>query len=162
MKIKSLIVFVVGFFAHLAVAQDLALVTKTNNTGFVMPEYARTEICEVFRNKVVITKKFGIFSENSFTSKEVRRINLSPSIKNTLQVAATEPLLESGNFLCDAPSTSIASNVAGEKIILFSSGGCGSPRLERQGGAAQMLKDLVAAYCPVTHDLGIQDTIYLD
>jgi len=39
--------------------------------------------------------------------------------------------------------------------ILFTTGGCGSPRKERQGNASRMLRELVDAYCPTTHDVGV-------
>ena len=157
MKVKGFIVFAMSFSAHFAFAQDAVLITKTNVTGFTAAEYARTETCEVFVNRVVVTNKFGAFDDNSFTSQEVRRIKLSDSINKALAAAADETLNKSGNYLCDGPSTTINSNRAGKKSVLFSTGGCGSERLERQGGSARMLMDLVSNYCPVTHDLGIQN-----
>ncbi len=158
MKVKGLIVLAMSFSAHFAFAQDLALITKTNVTGFTAAEDARTETCEVFGNRVVITHKFGAFGDSSFTSQEVRRLKLSDSISKAVTAAAEEALNKSGNYLCDGPSTTITSNRAGQKFVLFSTGGCGSERLERQGGAARMLMDLVSNYCPITHDLGVQNT----
>jgi hypothetical protein len=49
MKINSIIVSVIGCLTHLALAQETALITKTNATGFTLPEYARIETCEVFQ-----------------------------------------------------------------------------------------------------------------
>jgi len=158
MKINSIIAYALGLAATCALAQEPALITKTNSTGFTMPEYARSETCEVFQNKVVITTRFGAFDENSVTNQEVRRIQLSASIYNVLKKAAAEPLTSSDNYLCDGPSTSINSRHSGKSTVLFTTGGCGSPRLDRSGASARILIDLVSSYCPVTHDFGVQNT----
>lgn len=140
--------------APLAFASPNPLITKSNGTGFTLPEYTRYETCEVYLNQVVITQRFGYAEELGFTKREVRRISLDKSIYKVIEAAAQEELLKNDNFLCDAPSTSIQFLGKPEPLVLFSSGGCGSPRLDRQGPAAQMLKELVDQYCPVTNDYG--------
>ncbi|MFW7381282.1 MAG: hypothetical protein ACOH5I_20880 [Oligoflexus sp.] len=155
MKMRSLIVGIASLFVQQAIfAQTKPFVTKTNVTGFTLPEYSRLETCEVYLDKVVLTKKYGIYSETGFTTQEERPVTISPSIKQILKAAIEENLEETDNYLCDGPSTTVSSNFADSTSTLFATGGCGSPRLERVGGASQMLMELVGSYCPVTHDFG--------
>ncbi len=144
-----------GFFAApFALSAPQALITKTNGTGFTLPEYTRFESCEVFMNKVVITQRFGYPDQLGFTKREVRPITLDASIRKVIEAAQSEDVAKDDNFLCDAPSTSVQFSGNPDSLPLFSSGGCGSPRLDRQGPASQMLKELVGQYCPVTYDFG--------
>jgi hypothetical protein len=140
--------------APLAFSAPQALVIKSNATGFTLPEYTRFETCEVFSQQVVITQRFGSTEDLSFTKREVRPIRLDKGFQKVLEAAATEELLKNDNFLCDAPSTTVQIRGEPEALVLFSSGGCGSPRLERQGPAARMLRELMDQYCPITHDYG--------
>jgi hypothetical protein len=140
--------------APLAIAAPQPLITKTNGPGYTLPEYMRFETCEVFLDQVVITQRFGYPEQLGFTKREVRPITLDKAIHNVLNVASQEELIKNDNLLCDAPSTSITFRGNPEPFVLFSSGGCGSPRLDRQGPATQMLRELVDQYCPVTHDYG--------
>lgn len=142
--------------APLAFSGPQALITKSNGTGFTLPEYTRYETCEVFRNQVVITQRFGFAEELGFTKREVRRISLEGAIEKVIETAAQEELQKKDNFLCDAPSTSVSFRGTPEPLVLFSSGGCGSPRLERQGPASLMLRELIDQYCPRTNDFGGQ------
>ncbi len=144
-----------GFLAApLAFSAPQALITKTNGTGFTLPEYTRFESCEVFMNKVVVTQRFGYPDQLGFTKREVRPITLDASIRKVIEAAQSEDVTKDDNFLCDAPSTTVQFSGNPEPLTLFSSGGCGSPRLDREGPASQMLKELVNQYCPVTYDFG--------
>lgn len=138
-----------------AAPYDGPLVVKTNGSGYVSPEYWQSEKCEVFLDKVVITKQFGI--DEGFMATETRQLTLTDSIRTTITKAAAAQLTSKDNGLCDAPSTSVVAYKAdasgnAKAVELFSTGGCGSPRLERQGGAAWALRKLVDSYCPTTHD----------
>lgn len=139
-------ILVVGSFAT---SYGAALITKSSGGGFVMPEYGRTSHCEVFQDKVLISNKFGYGTTTSFDVVEERKITLSKDLKKVIEIAKTEQLVEKVNMLCDAPTTSI---VAGD-LLLFTSGGCGSPRKERTGFASSKLVELVNLYCPKTYDV---------
>jgi hypothetical protein len=154
MKHRILLALAGMLTAPLAFSAPQPLITKSNATGFTLPEYTRYETCEVYMNQVVITQRFGYAEELGFTKREVRPITLDKGIQNVIAVASKEELLKKDNYLCDAPSTSISFSGNPEPLALFSSGGCGSPRLDRQGPASLMLKELVDQYCPVTHDYG--------
>ncbi|MDQ3231365.1 MAG: hypothetical protein M3Q07_06045 [Pseudobdellovibrionaceae bacterium] len=158
MKLNILVACAFSILAQVSFAQETALITKINGSGFTSADDARTETCEVFLNKVVITQKYGAYGEQSFTTQEVRRVKLSNSIRNVIQSVAKEDVSKSDNLLCDGPSTKVSSSLAGETIDLFVTGGCGSPRIERNGSQVRMLLDLVSTYCPVTHDFGVQNT----
>lgn len=144
-------------FASSSILQAQALVEKTNASGFTMPEFVRSETCSVYPNYVKITNRYGGFSDQSFTTTEIVKVRISEGIENVLRTATEAKLSETDNYLCDAPSTSITANYGGQEYLLFTSGGCGSNRKQREGGAAQMLRDLVDRYCPVTHDFGKQE-----
>lgn len=154
MKYRILLALAGLLSAPLALSASQALITKTNSPGFTLPEYTRFESCEVFMNKVVITQRFGFPEQLGFSKREVRPIALDAAVRNVIDVARSEQLIKNDNFLCDAPSTSVQFTGNPESLVLFSSGGCGSPRLDRQGPASQMLKELVDQYCPVTYDYG--------
>jgi hypothetical protein len=140
--------------APLAFSAPQALITKSNATGFTLPEYTRFETCEVFSHHIVITQRFGSSEELGFTKREMRPIRLDKGFQKVLDRAASEELVTNDNFLCDAPSTTVQFRGEPEAQVLFASGGCGSPRLERQGPAARMLRELIDQYCPTTNDYG--------
>jgi len=123
--------------APLAFSAPQALMTKSNATGFTLPEYTRFETCEVFFHQVVITQRFGSSEELGFTKREVRPIRLDKGFQKVLDTAATEELVKNDNFLCDAPSTTIQLRGEAEDQVLFAGGGCGRPRRESQGPAAR-------------------------
>lgn len=154
MKARLLLALAACLAAPSAFSADKPLITKTNATGFTSVEYTRHETCAVYLHQVVITQRFGYSEELGFTKSEVRPITLDSSIQRVIATAAQEELLKNDNLLCDGPSTTMQSFAGGEPIVLFATGGCGSPRLDRQGPAALMLKELVDQYCPVTHDFG--------
>jgi hypothetical protein len=126
----------------------LALVTKVSGSGFVMPDWARSERCEVFADKVVTTRTFGGSDEDGrFTVRDVRRIHITAGISRILARAAAEAETSTPNDLCDAPSSSITAATEQGSFTLFNTGGCGSPRIERNGGASGMLIELANRYC---------------
>jgi len=138
-----------AFIAVGAMAAETALVTKSNHTGFTAPEWSRFEQCEVFKDRATITKRMGS-GEGQIVVSETRKLKIDGKLAALVAKVATEEITEKENMLCDGPATVI---VSGDNI-LFTTGGCGSPRKERQGNASRMLRELVDAYCPTTHDVG--------
>jgi hypothetical protein len=126
----------------------LALVTKMSSSGYVMADWARSERCDVFADKVVTTRSFGASEEDGrFTVMDVRRIQITAGIDKVLARAAAEDETSTPNNLCDAPSSSITAAQGQGTFTLFDTGGCGSPRIERKGGASGMLIELANRYC---------------
>ncbi len=146
-------ILLLSVISHNAFSQ--ALVEKTNTSGFTMPADVRTEICAIYPSYVKITNRYGGYTDMRFETTQILWVNVSEGIEGVLAAASSANLSESDNFICDAPATTIkARNSQGQDFVLFASGGCGSVRQSRDGGAARMLLDLINRYCPVTHDIG--------
>jgi hypothetical protein len=128
--------------------EEQPLIVKSNGSGFVSADWNRSETCEIYSNRVVITRNFGL--DNAIV--ETRAIELVGDIAAVIVKAAAEPLTETDNFLCDGPSSFIFAGAPGSEVTLFSTGGCGSPEQVRNGGASQILTDMVLTYCPKLHD----------
>jgi hypothetical protein len=150
LKLFILAITLLGSFAVAADVQPL--ITKTSGGGFTPPEWARYEKCDVFANHVLIVKHYGV-GANAFELKEDRKITLTAGIQNSIKLAKTEQLEEKDNGLCDAPGTTITLGSGETATVLFTSGGCGSPRKERAGPHSTALKDIVNTYCPQTYDI---------
>ena len=151
MCLKSLMVTMIAVLVSSAFAAQ-PLITKTNGTGNVPMEYYRSEICEVYFDKVIIKKTSGYESNGiGFNFIGERNIKLSSGILSVIKRATKEKIEETDNYICDLPATFISSNHGKKKFTLFSSGGCGSPQKERVGPASRMLVELVDTYCEKTH-----------
>lgn len=163
MKTKIAALIFTSLCASSSFALSMApVVTKVNASGYTMAEYARYERCEVYMDKVVIHRTFGASEDIGFTLTETTPITLSPSVLNIVDKADKEELEETPNNLCDGPGSVISAarvlpNDAVKRVVIFSTGGCGSPSQVRQGPAARMLSDLVATYCPNTHTMGMDN-----
>lgn len=128
------------------------LITKLNHSGFTPPEYSRSEKCEVYSNRAVITRQIGV-TGGHVTSTEVRNFKLQGAMKQLLQNAANATLEEKENLLCDGPHTTVSAG----STLLYATGGCGAPRKERQGAAAMQLRAIIDEFCPVTNRIGVAE-----
>lgn len=138
------VLFAVGVLTSVVFGSE-ALVTKVNHPGFVNPDYSVVEKCEVFQDSVVISRAFG--GNKPVVTVEKRDVKGSGDVQALIKAAEKEKLESQDNGLCDGPATGIKAGA----VVLYSTGGCGSPRLERSGGAAFLLKSMVNTYCPITH-----------
>ncbi len=143
---KTIMISLMVLIGSLAFADVKPLLTKSSGGGFTHPDYVRYEGCELYADRVVITKRYG--SESGFELKEERKITLSGDIDVTIKKAFNEKIEEKENGLCDGPVTSIR---MGEQL-LYTTGGCGSPRKDRVGPFSLALKDVISTYCPNTYD----------
>jgi hypothetical protein len=127
-------------------------VVKSNHSGFTPVEWSRTEVCEIHADKVVLTKGFG-----SIQTVETRKLDVTGDLAELVRQAAEETATEKDNYLCDGPSTYVVGRTAADEegVVLFTTGGCGSPSKSRNGAAARILRDLVDSYCPKTYTAGI-------
>lgn len=130
---------------------DRPLVVKSSGPGFTFAEAVRSETCTVYRNRVIIEKQFG-GGENRFETTQIVLHSVSDGIDSVIKKSAAEHLEVGSNYICDLPSTSIYSFQGKSQVTLFRSGGCGSPREEREGVFSKMLVDLVDQFCPQTND----------
>lgn len=140
-----------SFASVSAFAAEKPVIVKTNHTGFVAPEWARTEICSVYSDRVVIEKRMGRAGDSkTMTVLEERTISIS-GLAGVIESTKTEKLEQRDNNLCDGPSTVIEAHTANGSVVkLFSTGGCGSPMLHRVGGYSNMLVRTVDSYCSET------------
>lgn len=132
------------------------IITKVNQTGYMLPEYRKRETCEVFLQRVVVTTEMGQSGTNKpVIMKRSYKANFSPNIHQLIANASKDEFQVSNIQVCDAPTTVIeaqAPNV--KKFPLFRSGSCNQARAERIGGASHQLRSIVDSFCPETHDPG--------
>ena len=151
---KLLIFMAIGSYSVLASASPL--ITKVSGGGFTPQEYAGYEKCEVYADKVVITHQMGMHTPTAIQLKETRPLAIQGDLNAVIVGAKQEKLEQKDNFLCDAPGTSIVAHLpAQEEVMLFTTGGCGSPRQERVGALSAKLRNIVGLYCPKTYDRNV-------
>lgn len=133
-------------------APSKALISKHSGGGFMAPEYAGFERCEVFADKVVLTHQYGMQQATALTLTEERKVALTGDVKKVIELAKAEAVEEKENMLCDGPSTSITAGGEADPVLLFTTGGCGSPRKQRNGVYSNKLRSIADIYCPNTFD----------
>jgi hypothetical protein len=131
---------------------DSAIVRKSNSSGYTAAQWVRTEACEVFRDKVVISKNFG-FSPAGVTLRQELPVAISGDVDQVIRNAKAEKEKHDPNMLCDGPSTTVETFDKKASITLFSTGGCGSDRVMREGPASSALREIADQYCPKTYDI---------
>jgi len=151
---KTFLILSLGLSAAFSASgtESSPLLSKSNQPGFVRGEDVRSELCDLYSNKLVITRRYGAEAAESFTSIEERAISVDDGIKSAIERALAETLKESPNGLCDGPSTDVIARKLNPvtEVVLFDTGGCGSPGKERMGPASRMLRDLIDQFCPKT------------
>ena len=151
-RIQALVAGSLLTFASTLVAEpDLPLLTKSNYTGYVPQEWVALETCRIYEDRVEIEHRYGAQVEWSFVTLETREIRISSSVKKAIQAALSAELTETPNGLCDGPSTSIYVPEETDNGVLFQTGGCGQPKVEREGAAANHLIHLATRFCSLTH-----------
>lgn len=127
----------------LTLALMTPLLIKVNHTGFVPPAWARSEKCEVFETEILLTRTYAKKSIHyQFPYQD------DGAIEELIEHARHEKIVFQDNNLCDGPATVIK---AGEDLLLYATGGCGSPKKTRQGPYSSALRDIASTFCPTTH-----------
>jgi hypothetical protein len=145
---KLLLVFCVfvGSTAFATVPTKELLLEKTSVTGYVKADWANSESCEIYSNgEVIVSRTFGGNNAKAFTTKEVKKIEFSGEFTGAMEAAKVENLRTFANNLCDGPSTRVVG------YLNYETGGCGSPRKNREGGTAEMLRRFIGSFCPQTN-----------
>jgi len=91
-------------------------------------------------------------ADSALQLAEERKITLTGNVKKVIELAKEEKVEEKDNMLCDGPSTSIVAGGENDGVLIYSTGGCGSPRKQRTGVNSQKLRSIVDIYCPQTFD----------
>jgi hypothetical protein len=162
-KFAALIVpatLVFGLFSNMAYAlKQIPLIEKISGGGFMPPEYMRSEKCEVFADRVVRNKSFGVNADHFITLHEEFPIHLGGDLNLLISLAAQEPEKRGTDQICDAPSTQIVAHQVGAKagdqgFVIFSSADCGTTSIKRDGPHSAALTEIVDMYCPQTWNAG--------
>lgn len=147
---KLMLACLVASSAFAAPAKPLLM--KSSGGGFVPPDYARHEKCEVYSDRVVLTHRYGSGSDTALQLVETRTITLNGNVALVIEKAAAEAETTKPNNLCDGPGTGIvAYDKNGQDVSLFSTGGCGSPQRSRDGVQSSKLKSIVDLFCSQTY-----------
>jgi len=123
---------------------------KINSPGFVRAEDVRSEICELYDYRVVIQRRYG-----KIRTGEVIHLDTRGSYSQLSNQAFGEKVIEGGITPCDIPATTVKVNrwvpdSGPESFIIYSSGGCGSTPMRREGPASRTFMDILDQYCPNT------------
>ncbi|WP_408098660.1 hypothetical protein ACJVC5_07035 [Peredibacter sp. HCB2-198] len=150
MKILSFVFL--GLISLSAFADRQPFITKVSSTGFMPVEWSRSDKCEVFDTEVLLTRTYGRTSVQymfPFSSEE--------SLNELIEKAQSERIKLEDNYMCDGPSTVIKARFVVEgseeaaEVLLYSTGGCGSPKKVRVGPYSSALVDIASTFCPTTH-----------
>lgn len=151
---KFIALFTISFCSFAFASDDFALL-KTSGGGMVVQEFARTQTCKLYKSdssseyKMLIEEQYG-----PVKTKEFVKLTIT-GLEGLISNSEKEVVVKKPNYLCDAPeSTYFAINTRGERVELFQSGGCGSPRINRAGPYSAHLRSILDRYCPMTHDYG--------
>jgi hypothetical protein len=151
---------VIGLFSNTAHAiKQIPLIEKSSGGGYMPPEYMRSEQCKVFADRIVREKSFGVDANRLITLHEEFPIKLSGDLTLMISLAEKEPEKRGNDQICDAPTTQIVVHQVNAKagdpgFVVFSSAGCGSPSIKREGPHSAALTEIVDMYCPQTWNVG--------
>ena len=156
-NIKKIITMVLLSNSMTAVAAyNGPMITKSSFSGYTPEEWRMVETCDVYQDRVEIIHQYG---SNSLGIKEIRKVAISgeKTLADLVLLAEHEPIDKTENGLCDGPSTvttgvKVLSGDALSKVIMFSTGGCGTPRQQRNGPYSNMIRDFVGQYCQKNFD----------
>lgn len=125
--------------------------TKTYRSPASSGDRIPIETCEVYADRVEITKVYGFRDDSSpvFMAKETVKVSFSDSIQQAIEESAKDLLVESDNPLCKGNRSLIeATTQDSKKFVIYRTGGCDEKRLVREGLATAALRKLVLSYCP--------------
>lgn len=131
-------------------AVALALMTpflvKTSSNFAAKPELVKSEKCEVYSDRVVVTKNF--FGKTlSYT------INLkTDSLSDLVSMAKNEELEVLGTSTsCEGARTKVMAYDNSEEVLLYSSMSCDDALKMRQGVYTYSLIEIANTFCPKTY-----------
>jgi hypothetical protein len=123
------------------------ILEKVYYPGFTHPDYRFSKTCRLYPDRLEVIQNLA-GSMVTETRGQIDASQLAPLLSN----AVIEAINNEDNNLCDGPRTTIkgrSPDASGDaSFLLFTSGGCGSPRQTRSGGAAWLLIQLIDSWCP--------------
>lgn len=152
----ALLIVLFSSFSH--ANNERPILGKYNYPGYVMKEHFLSTACEVFSSGHMIkTTSRGTPEGEIVSESETMKMEMSmDEVRELITSAMNEKIEVTENWLCDGPSTEMIAYVTKEVSPegmqrLYSTGGCGNPRIRTVGKASKKLFEMLAIYCPLTH-----------
>lgn len=156
LSVTALLIVLFSSFTH--AENERPILGKYNYPGYVMKQHYYATECEVFsRGHVIKSITKGTPEGDMVTIQETMTLEMGmDEVRALILDAISEKTEETDNYMCDGPSTEMIAYVSKELSPegmqrLYSTGGCGSPRIRKIGPASKRLFGLLAKYCPRTH-----------
>jgi hypothetical protein len=137
-----------GINMKVSLGGDKPLLVKTskNHAGFLADR--REESCKLYPGEIHVYESNG-----GIDITHIYEINVDEDINEIILAAEDEEVSKSSSKLgCDDPGTAVTAYTdENRQVILYTAGGCASPRMERKGPNSKYLMDLVGSYCKTTY-----------
>lgn len=142
-----------AFMSSVAEARYVGpLLVKEASTGFVIREYAKSQKCEVYADKIVLTTTFG--GAGPITSVETKNQTLSGDTINVLKQASKAKLVSQTGAV-DGPTVKytgflINPNDSVTKVMIYDENGGSGQIMTNPSSEALVLKNILNDLCPNT------------
>ncbi|WP_141731296.1 hypothetical protein [Oligoflexus tunisiensis] len=128
------------------------LLVKEASTGFVMAEYAKTQKCEIFAQKTVLTTNFG--GGGQLMSVETKNQTLSGGYMQLIEKAQQTKLVAQSGAV-DGPSVRyyayrINPNDSVTRVLLYDENGGTGVIQNNPSSEALILRNVIESLCPNT------------
>lgn len=125
---------------------------KEARTGFTAAEYSKTQKCEIFADKTILTTNFG--GSGRLISIETKNQSLDGSLTELLQRASIAKLVNQAGAV-DGPSIKsygflINADDSLSKVDLYDENGGSGRILSNQSSEALILRNVIESLCPNT------------
>lgn len=136
------------FFGSVGAVAETPIVTKISVTGAnASAEDANGQQCDLFSDKMRVTLTYGLSDGTSTSVTQDVPLTLQRNFMDMVKEVANGKLESQTNESCGFPTTTITLS---DGTTIFDTGGCGKPRLFRDGGASRHVMELMAIYCSKT------------
>lgn len=147
--LRSLLVSASLLLTSAAFADETPMLVKTTGGGYMHPDFYRSTKCEIFVDKVVVTKSVA----QSWQTREEKVLytdrNALLQLSLKVEEASKAELVTEGPMIMDAPMTHWVAMHRGEEVLLKSVFSVleGKPYETRKGEAAHSLVYLLDGLC---------------
>ncbi len=152
----ALLIVLFSSFTH--ANNERPILGKYNYPGYVLKQHYHATECEIFASGYMVkTISRGTPEGEIVSTSESMKMEMSAEeIRQLISLAVNEKTEVTENWLCDGPSTEMIAYVSKELSPegmerLYSTGGCGSPRIRTVGEASKKLFEMLSLHCPITH-----------
>lgn len=122
---------------------------KDSRSGFTLPEFSKTELCEIYTDKVVITRVQGEKSE--VKTIETKTVQLEADTFGLVAELKKAPLIDSAGPV-DGPSNfyigiELQPNDSTRNVTIYAENGYTGQIQERDNSKARLLRDVMDNLC---------------